>query len=285
MTKFQTRSLLVVALIVASLALILFGRWPALEPVRSALQLPLNTLQRSISNLWGGVSNASPGSDSPALQQRLTALENENEQLRLEVARLKQIEAEANRLGGLVNYAGPQSGPIAYLAANVIARDPSPFLNWLILNRGSDSGIKSDMPVVTGQGLVGRVVEVNAVACKVQPVTDPTVAIAARLQSSREPGVVLGLVGGGLEMQFITQKVQVNPGEVVVTSGLGDLYPPGIVLGTVSATQKQDYEVLQKADLTPAVDLNQLEIVLIITNFKPVDLSPFSESTPAPTAP
>jgi rod shape-determining protein MreC len=284
MTKFQTRSLLVVTLVLASLALILYGRLPVLEPVRSALQLPLNALQRSISTLWGRVSNRTPNVGTDPLSQRLIELENENEQLRNEVARLKQIEAEANSLGGLVDYARVQPEN-KYLAANVIARDPSPFLNWLILNRGSDSGVNRDMPVVTGKGLVGRVVEVSAVACKVQPITDPAVAVAARLQTSREPGVILGQVGGGLEMQFITQNVRVDPGEVVVTSGLGGLYPPGIILGTVSAVQKQDFEVLQKADITPAVDLQQLEIVLIITNFQPADLGPFSDTEPTPTVP
>ena len=93
---------------------------------------------------------------------------------------------------------------------------------------------------------------------------------------------MVGQLAGGLQMQFISQQAQMEPGDVVVTSGLGGIYPAAIVIGTVSAIEKQDYEVLQSADLATTVDFNRLEIVLIIVNFKPVDLSTFFEPTPTP---
>jgi rod shape-determining protein MreC len=158
-------------------------------------------------------------------------------------------------------------------------------LSFLIFDRGSDDGVTKNMPVVTGDGLVGRVVEVTSTACKVQPITDPASAIAARLLSTREQGVVEGQLGGGLEMRFITQQTRVEPGEVVLTSGLGGAYPPGIVIGAVSAVQRLDYEVLQQAEVVPAVDSTRLEIVLIITNFRPADVSPFFQATPTPPGP
>jgi rod shape-determining protein MreC len=139
------------------------------------------------------------------------------------------------------------------------------------------------MPVVNDQGLVGRVVEVTATSAKVQLVVDKDSAVNALLQSSRERGVVVGQLAGGLEMQNISQQTKIAPGEVVLTSGLGGKFPPGIILGTVNAVQQLNYEVLQKADITPAVDFNRLEIVLIITNFTPRDFSPFFQATP--TAP
>jgi rod shape-determining protein MreC len=281
MTKLQTRSLLVLVLALVSIALVIFSGSPYLEPVRNVVQWPLSALQRSIATLWGGVSELlQRNPDAEALRQRNDELEAEIARLRGEVAQLKENEAEVRILENLLNYARSQPEN-NYLAANLIGRDTSPFLSYLIFDRGSDNGVTRDMPVVTGEGLVGRVVEVTSTACKVLPITDPSSAVAARLQSSRETGMVVGQLGGGLEMQFITQQTRVEPGEVVLTSGLGGAYPPGIILGAVSAVQRQDYEVLQRADITPAVDVNRLEVVLIITNFKPADVSPFFQPTPA----
>jgi rod shape-determining protein MreC len=102
---------------------------------------------------------------------------------------------------------------------------------------------------------------------------------------SRDEGSAVGRFGGGLELQYLSQQAQVHPGDLVLTSGLGATFPPGLVLGSVSAIQRQDYEVLQKASLTPAVDFNRLEIVLVITNFKPVDLTPLLQATAPAAAP
>ncbi|MBL8056011.1 MAG: rod shape-determining protein MreC [Anaerolineales bacterium] len=282
MKRLQPRTLLVIVLVGASLGLLVFGGAAWVAPMREALQTPLAILQRAVAGAWDRIAgNLQPDPTLEALQQQVSQLEAENTRLLAENVQLRESESQLRILSGLVEYA--RSQPDAkYLTANLIGRDTSPLLTTLIFDRGSDDGVIRGMPVVTGAGLVGRVVEVSPQACKVQPLTDPASAIAARLQASRETGVVVGQLGGGLEMQFITQQTRVSPGELVLTSGLGGEYPAGIVLGTVSAVQQLDYEVLQKAEVTPAVDVNRLEIVLIITNFTPVDLSPFFRTTPTP---
>lgn len=141
------------------------------------------------------------------------------------------------------------------------------------------------MPVVTQQGLVGTIVQITCCASVVRLVTDADSAVNARLQTSRDEGIALGSFSGGLELQYLSQQAVVAPGDVVLTSGLGGTYPEGLILGTVSAVQRQDYEVLQKASLSPAVDFTRLEIVLIITDFQPVDLSPLILTTPVAPAP
>ncbi|MGQ0602149.1 MAG: rod shape-determining protein MreC [Anaerolineales bacterium] len=285
MTKLQTRSLLVVVLALVSVGLLVVGRVPALEPVWRVVELPLFTIQRAVSGLWEGASGnlqADPAVEE--LQQRLAELEAENQQLRTENLQLKENENEIRIISGLVNYA--QSQPEAkYLAATKIGSDTSPFLTYVIFDKGSDDGVTRGMPVVTGEGLVGRVVEVSATACKVLLITDPASAVATRLQKSREEGMVVGQVGGGLEMQFITQQAKIETGEVVLTSGLAGAYPAGIVVGYVSGVEQLNFEVLQKAVLAPAVDFTKLDIVLIITNFQPADISPFFQATPTPLAP
>jgi rod shape-determining protein MreC len=221
MTKFQTRSLLLILLAVASVLLLAFGQSPVLSPVWNAVQVPLAAVQRGIAELWAGVSHrleVKPEVD--ALEQRIAELQGENARLEAENIQLRENESELRILSGLVEYARTQPDA-KYLTANLIGRDTSPLLSFLIFDRGSDDGVIRGMPVVSAEGLVGRVVEVSPQACKIQPITDPASAIAARLQTSREAGVVVGQLGGGLEMQFITQQTQVEPGEVVVTSGLG----------------------------------------------------------------
>jgi rod shape-determining protein MreC len=184
---------------------------------------------------------------------------------------LRENEADLQLLAGLLDY--ERSRPDnRYAAANVIGRDPSPFLGYILIDLGSDTGLRRDMPVVTQQGLVGTIVELNCCAAKVRLITDPDSAVNARLQTTRDEGVAVGRFGGALELEYLSQQAEVAPGDLVLTSGLGGTFPEGLVIGTVSAVQRQDYEVLQKASLTPAVDFNRLEIVLIITNFQPVDL-------------
>lgn len=283
MSKLQTRSILVVVLLLASLGLLGLNQSGTLEPVKGVLLTPLTALQQWVAQTWSSaqaVFQRSP--DAEALLQQNAELEAEVARLQGQVTALQEDQAALRTLSGLLDYARTEPEN-KYLAANVIGLDPSPFLNYIILDRGSDAGVGSGMPVVTDKGLVGRVVEVTATSAKVQLVVDAASAVNALLQTSRERGVVVGQLAGGLEMQNIGQQTAVEPGEVVLTSGLGGKLPPGIVIGTVSAVQKLNYEVLQKADLTPAVDFNRLEIVLIITNFTARDFSPFFQSTP--TAP
>lgn len=281
MTRLQSRTVLVVLLVFVGLALLGFNQTGTLLPLKGAITGPLTALQRTFAGLTAGPAASS---DIQQLQQRNAELEAQVTQLEGEVVRLRENEAQLNLLAGLLNWARTQPDN-TYLAANVIGRDPSPFVSFIILDRGSDAGVAANMPVVTEKGLVGRVVEVTHSACKVQLVIDPDSAVNGRLQKSRDEGVVVGQLAGGLQMQFISQQAQVQPSDVVVTSGLGGNYPAGIVIGTVSAVEKQDYEVLQQALLTTAVDFSRLEIVLIIVNFKPVDLTTFFEPTPTPATP
>jgi rod shape-determining protein MreC len=285
MSKLQTRSILVVVFVLASLGLLGLNQSGSLGPVKGALLLPLTALQNWVAQTWNGAEalfQRTP--DAEALRQRNAELEAENARLKAQAAAAAEDRATLNTLSRLLDYARTQPEN-TYLAANVIGLDPSPFLNYVILDRGSDAGVTSGMPVVTDQGLVGRIVEVTATSAKVQLVVDGASAVNALLQTSRERGVVVGQLAGGLEMQNITQQAKIEPGEVVLTSGLGGRFPPGIIIGTVNATQKLNYEVLQKADITPAVDFNRLEIVLIIANFTPRDFSPFFQATPTAPAP
>lgn len=282
MSRLQRRSVLVAILALASVGLIVLSQTTILTPVRNVLMAPLLFVQRGVAGLWRNTAHLLERDPAAAeCQARNAQLEVELQTLQGRVTQLEEENADMQLLAALLNYARTQTSN-EYLAANVIGRDPSPYLNYLILDRGTDAGVLKDMPVVTEQGLVGHVTEVTSSAAKVMLVVDPDSAVNGRLQQSREEGMVVGLPAGGLRLQYISQRVNVAPGELVLTSGLGGRYPPDLVVGSVNAVQKLNYEVLQQAELTPAVEFSRLEIVLIITSFQPVDLTPFSASTVTP---
>jgi rod shape-determining protein MreC len=284
-TRLQSRTLVVAALVIACVVLLLLNQTGQLNGLKSLLTTPLTALQRGVSGLTAGVRGLfQPSSGNSDLEARVAELEARVIELEAENVRLRENETDLQLLSGLLDYARSQPDN-RYEAANVIGRDPSAFLSYIVIDLGSDAGLARDMPVVTNQGLVGVIVELNCCAAKVRLVTDPDSAVNARLQASRDEGVAVGRFGGGLELDFLSQQAVVAPGDRVLTSGLGGKFPEGLVIGTVSAVQRQDYEVLQRAILTPGVDFNRLEIVLIITNFRPIDFTPLLQSTPAAPAP
>ena len=137
------------------------------------------------------------------------------------------------------------------------------------------------MPVVTNQGLIGRVSAVIADAARVQLVTDPSAAVNVRLQNADTDAVLIGSVTGDLGLEMISQDIEVQDGDVVLTSGLGGDYPPDLLVGQLLNLRKRDYELFQQASVQSTVDFSRLEIVLVIMNFKPVDITPLiPETTP-----
>jgi rod shape-determining protein MreC len=211
--------------------------------------------------------------DIAALRQRNAELEAEVSRLQGQVIDLQQKVDETEILAALVDFsrANPES---TYKGAAVVGRDPSPFLHYIIINRGSNDGVLRGMPVVTNQGLIGRVDAVIADAARIQLVTDPASAINVRLQNADTEAVLIGSVTGDLSLDMITQDVTVEPGDVVLTSGLGGGYPPDLIIGQVLNVRKRDFELFQQATIQPAVDFTRLEIVLVITNFRPVEIEP-----------
>jgi rod shape-determining protein MreC len=128
------------------------------------------------------------------------------------------------------------------------------------------------MPVVTERGLVGRIAEVFANSARVQLITDPEIVVNARLQSSRADGALAPQLSGEIWVDLIDQDVEASPGELVLTSGLGGLYPADIPIGEVISVRKRDYELFQQVVIQPSVAIDDIEIVLIITNFRPLTI-------------
>jgi rod shape-determining protein MreC len=135
------------------------------------------------------------------------------------------------------------------------------------------------MPVVSQQGLVGRISEVIANAATIQLITDPGISINIRLQESGAEAVLGGSITGEVELELIPQDATVETGDLVLTSGLGGNYPPSVLIGQITGVRKRPFDLYQTASVQPIVDFSKLNIVLVVTNFRPVDLSPL---LPAP---
>jgi rod shape-determining protein MreC len=211
--------------------------------------------------------------DIVSLRTRNAELESQVSQLQAQVIELQQRVNVTDILAALVDFSrsNPES---TYKAAAVIGRDPSPFLHYIIINRGSNDDIQRGMPVVTNQGLVGRVDSVIADAARVQLITDPASSINVYLQNAETDAMLLGSVTGDVSLDMISQNVSVEPGDLILTSGLGGGYPADTPIGQVVTMRGLEFELFQQATVQPAVDFTRLEIVLVITNFRPVDISP-----------
>jgi rod shape-determining protein MreC len=239
----------------------------------------LVSVQTWIATRYRGIRDfATAPRDIVSLRSRNAELESQVSQLQAQVIELQQRVSETEILAALVDFmrTSPES---TYKAAAVIGRDPSPFLHYIIINRGSNDDIRRGMPVVTNQGLVGRVDAVIADAARVQLITDPASAVNVRLQKAQADAVLLGSVTGDVSLDMISQDVTVEAGDLILTSGLGGGYPPDLILGQVVTVRSLEFELFQQATVQPAVDFTRLEIVLVITNFRPVDIGPLVPET------
>lgn len=267
------------ALLLASLGLVLIGQAGMVDPVRDLAFRAVTGVQRSISTAFFNIRDfLTAPRNLQELIQKNSQLEERVAQLEAEVVTLRDQAAEVDALRALLG-AAAQAPENRYLAANVIGRDTSPFLQYLILDRGSDAGVRRGMPVVNENGLVGRIMEVSATASKLQLITDPNSAVNARIQESRAEGILVGRQTGDLELLYLSQDITVTVGETIVTSGLGGGFPPEILIGRVVSVRRRDYELYQTAIIEPRSDFSRLEMVLIITNFEPVYVDPLLEST------
>ncbi len=274
MPRFSPRLLLTASLLLLALSVLILSQAGYLRPAEGLVLRPLVALQGVIGPRLAALRDlaSSPG-DVATLRARNVELEAEVTRLQQEVITLREQAAEVDVLAALLNFArgAPQN---RYVAARVIGSDASPFLRALWIDAGTNAGVARGMPVVNQSGLVGRIIEVYPTASRVSLITDPAEAVNVRLQDSRADGVTSAQPNGELRVDMIDQDAEVVPGELVLTSGLGGNYPPQIPVGQVISVRRRDFEVFQQAVVTPSVDFDDLEILLIVASFTPLTTQP-----------
>ncbi len=216
--------------------------------------------------------------DEKALADANAALEQQVAELQNQIVQLQQDLNEADVLYALLGFA--RSNPDSqYIPAQVIGQDPSPFLKYVLIDQGSDDGVRSGMPVVTNNGLVGRIDAVTASAARVKLLTDSTSMVNAVIPDIDAECVVEGSVTGDLTIEMVSQDVTLLPGQIVQTSGLGGEYPADFVIGQIINVNQINNELFQSAAIVPAEDFSSLQAVLVVSNFSPANTAPLEEDT------
>ena len=211
--------------------------------------------------------------DVNSLVEQNAALQNEVSRLQTEILELRQQLVETDILYALLDFARDNPAN-QYIAASVIGMDPSPFLQYVIIDKGSDNNIYKGMPVVTEQGLVGNIDAVTATAARVQLITDQGSVVNVKLQKTGAEAQTRGSVTGDITLEMVSQGIDIFEGDLVFTSGLGGSYPPELLIGQVMSIETGENILFQSAVIQPSVDFSSLKAVLVITNFQAVDIEP-----------
>jgi rod shape-determining protein MreC len=260
--------------------LIFASRSGVLAPVEDVLSTPLNAVAGVFNRIALNINaSAEDFAEIQALRRRNAELEEALAQFQAELVELREIASDHQRLTDLLEYTTSVQNQET-LAADVIGLDQSSVFRSITINRGTRDGVTVGMPVVTRQGLVGRVIQVSSTAARVMLVTETTSSVSARLQTTRAEGTVSGDPSGNLVMGMIPLDENVREGDLVITSGLGGNFPPDIVIGQVTSVRPSEQGLSQEAQIRSLIDFDSLEFVLVITNFQPVELSVFEETPP-----
>lgn len=277
MKKLSSRSWLIMAIVVAAVGIILLALSGYLSIIVGKAASPFISVQSWISTRYTAVYNFfTIPRDVTILRQQNEVLKNQVSLLESQVLELQQQLSETKILYALLDYARTEPEN-KYVAASVIGRDPSPFLRYIIIDHGSDDGILYGMPVVTQQGLVGKVVAVTATAARVQLITDANSYVNIKIKAAGVSGQAAGSVTGDMSLEMVSTSAELMEGDLVLTSGLGGSYPSDIVIGQILSATKSENDLYYTVVLQPAVDFSSLEAVLVITNFKPLDITPLTD--------
>ncbi len=220
-------------------------------------------LQKQITSVRTGLKSLEQ------LERENATLQVDNRALRATNQALRDVEHEVNRLRHALNYR--DRSVFKLIAAEVMTRDSSTWWRTVTINRGKRDGVEADMPVATDEGLVGKTTTASDNIAVVLLVSDENCKIAASVEGSREQGIVSGerVIEGlnpVLNLNFLSKQADLKPGQKVYTSGVGGVFPSGLLIGVVKTFRVRELD--GQAQLTPAVDLSHLEDVFVVTGRK-----------------
>ncbi len=157
------------------------------------------------------------------------------------------------------------------IAAQVVGKDPSPWFQTVVLDKGLTDGVEKGRPVINPEGVVGIVVEATDHYAKVMLITDPNSAVDAIIQTSRARGIIKGSASGYCGLNYVLRKHDVTVGDAVVSSGMDGVFPKGLSIGQVATIAKREAGIFQDVTVTPYVDFERLEEVFVVPLSEPED--------------
>lgn len=220
------------------------------------LQQVIASLAQRFSGFWQGYINlVQVHQDNLRLQRQVNVLQGQ-------LAHYREAYLQQQRLRELLGFRSltfPQA-----VVAEVVSIDPSPWAEVVTVNKGSHDGLRKGIVVMTHQGLVGRTIEVAPHYATVLLVTDRRSAVDVLIQRTRTRGIVVGKSRRRCELHYVDLHADIQVGDTVVASGLGDVYPKGLVIGTVAAVHQKPHGLFHEVEVQPTVDLAKLEEVLVL---------------------
>lgn len=218
-------------------------------------QLGIDGIVDSVTAIWGNYLWLVDA------RQRNLELEQENLKLRSELQQVREISLQNERLRKLLAFVDELDRPA--LPAQVIGEDASNWARTIIIDKGTRAGLRNGLPVVAAQGVVGRIIKIAPDSSRVLLITDASSAIAALIQRTRTRGVARGQ-GADLSIEYALRDADVQVGDLLVTSGMGGVFPKGLPLATVDSVETGQFGLFQQVNATPTIDFSLLEEVMVI---------------------
>jgi len=206
--------------------------------------------------------------------QGLIDLRTDNQKLREEVLRLnleqnllKEFEVAVDRYQKLFDF--KQRCPYSTIVSEVIGRNPTNWYQSLVITKGEQDGIIPGLGVITPSGVVGRVFKVYRTFSIVQLILDRDSVVTGLVQRTRDEGIIQGSDNGEVIMKYLPPLSLLKTGDVVITSGLDDRFPKGMIVGTVKQIQNKEAGPFKSATLRPYADFSKLEEVIVLLDIVP----------------
>jgi rod shape-determining protein MreC len=278
--------LLLIVLIMVSLTIVTIdfrtkGEGP-LDRIGHVALTVLSPIQHGLVKIFRPVGNFFAGfTQVPSLRAKVSDLQRANAELKGLQDQNVDILRENQNLRLLLHMAAQYN--LSTMTAQVVGVSPSNFERTIFINVGSRKGIKKNMPVVAGEGLVGRVTSVSSNSAEVLLLIDRTSAVAARIAGTGETGLLEGDGSEDPRLELFNPDAKVKVGDRVVTSGYDrGLFPPGIPIGFVTAAPPAHSNLSRVARIQPYVDFSRLDYVLIVVGKRVASLpSPTRSSSKA----
>ena len=260
--KWVTYALVVLSVILLSFSLGKGQEWNATEKLAIEVTAPIQKCfigtVRFMRDIWSNYFFL-----VEARRENLQ-LKAQIEILKLENSRYKEVLLANERLQELLKF--QDSTDATLIPAMVTGWDSSGMFKSIIIDKGSWDRVAINMAVVSSEGVVGRVVSVSPHYSQVLLVTDQNSAIDGVVQSSRGRGMVKGSGSDECYFDYVIKTCEIKPGDAIVTSGLGGVFPKGLSLGRVKSVEDSPYKLFKDVEVIPAVNFNRLEEVLILLN-------------------
>ena len=236
-----------------------------LEAVRGAFQTvtaPVRTLGATVTAPIRGLGNVF--ANLTADQATLSELQAEVDELRARNAELEEDAGSAQRLQDLLDLR--DSNNLQSTAARIISGSTDSWSSTVTLDKGSSSGLTPGMPVTTSSGVIGQIISCSASTSTVRLLSDESSSISAKIQSSRAQGMLSGSADGEVHLELVSTGQEVNAGDVVVTSGLGGVFPKGLPIGEVVSVTSNPGDLYLDIVVELYADTTRSEEVLVITS-------------------